>query len=161
KPWMPKIRDRVFLGCKTRERTRDTAKAELHRSLERLGVDRLDLYQLHAVRRVDELDACTASGGALEALIEARDEGLVKWLAITRYTHDAPAPHVEALRRFAFDTVMLPLNFVLYAMPEYRRDYERLVEVCQERNVGIQIIKSVAKDPWGDRPHRYTTWYEP
>src|SRR6476661_6416384 len=76
RPWLPKIRQHVFLGCKTRERTRDAAKAELHRSLERLGVDRLDLYQLHAVRRIDELDACTAPGGALEALIEARQEGL-------------------------------------------------------------------------------------
>jgi len=160
KPWMASIRDRVFLGCKTRERTRDAATAELHRSLERLGVDRLDLYQLHAVRRLDELDACTAPGGALEALIEARERGLVKWLGITGHTHDAPATQVEALRRFDFDSVMLPLNFVLYALPEYRRDYERLVEVCQERDVGMQIIKSVAKDPSGDTPHRYTTWYE-
>ena len=103
-PWMPEIRDRVFLGCKTRERTKEAAKAELHRSLERLRTDRLDLYQLHAVRRIDELDECTRPGGALEALIEAREQGLTRWLGITGHTHDAPATFVEALNRFPFDT---------------------------------------------------------
>ena len=103
-PWMPRMRDRIFLGCKTRERTRDAAKAELHRSLERLGVDQLDLYQLHSVGKLHDLDACTANGGALEALIEAREEGLVRWLGITGHTHDAPRTHLEALRRFDFDT---------------------------------------------------------
>lgn len=161
-PWMPRIRDRIFLGCKTRERTRDAAKTQLHRSLERLGVDRLDLYQLHSVGKLRDLEACLAPGGALEALLEARDEGLVRWLGITGHTHDAPSTILTALTRVDyFDTVMFPLNFVLYAIPEYRRDYERLVELCQARDVGIQIIKSVAKDPWGDRPRRYTTWYEP
>lgn len=107
RPWMPRMRERIFLGCKTKERTRDGAKAELHRSLERLQTDHLDLYQLHAVRRLDELDACTAPGGALEALIEAREEGLVRYLGITGHTHDAPATHAEALRRFDFDTPKL------------------------------------------------------
>src|SRR5215210_5378003 len=112
-PWMPRIRDQIFLGCKTTQRTKDGAKAELHRSLERLGVDRFDLYQLHSVGKRDALDECTAPGGALEALIEAREEGLVRWLGITGHTHDAPSTHFEALRRFDFDTVMFPLNFVL------------------------------------------------
>ena len=105
KPWMPKIRDQVFLGCKTKERTREGATAELHRSLERLGTDRLDLYQLHAVGKLHELDECTARGGVLETLIEAREQGIVKWLGITGHTHDAPRTHLEALRRFDFDTV--------------------------------------------------------
>ena len=160
-PWMPRIRSSVFLGCKTGERTKDAAKADLHRSLERLGVDRFDLYQLHAVRRIDELDECTRAGGALEALVEAREEGLVRYLGITGHTHDAPATHAEALRRFDFDTVMFPLNFVLYSIPEYRRDYEALVDLCRQRDVGIHIIKSIAKDPWGERQHTHSTWYEP
>ena len=161
KPWIPRIRNTIFLGCKTKQRTRDAAKAELHRSLERLGTGRLDLYQLHAVCKLHELDECTAKGGALEALVEARDEGLVRWLGITGHSHDAPATHLEALRRFPFDTVMFPLNFVLWAIPAYRRDATELLEYCRQQDVGVHIIKALAKDPWGDRPKTYTTWYEP
>jgi aryl-alcohol dehydrogenase-like predicted oxidoreductase len=161
RPWMATIRDRIFLGCKTRERTREAARAELRRSLERLGTDRFDLYQLHSVGKLPDLDACTARGGALEALVEARGEGLVRWLGITGHTHDAPRTHLEALRRFDFDTVMFPLNFVLWADPAYRRDAEALLEACRTRDVGIHVIKTLAKDPWGDRPHAQTTWYEP
>jgi predicted aldo/keto reductase-like oxidoreductase len=161
KSWIPRIRNGIFLGCKTKQRTRDAAKAELHRSLERLGTDRLDLYQLHAVCKPHELEGCTAKGGALEALIEAREEGLVRWLGITGHTHDAPGTHLEALRRFDFDTVMLPLNFVLWAIPEYRRDAQALLETCRQKDVGVHIIKTLAKDPWGERPKTHTTWYEP
>jgi aryl-alcohol dehydrogenase-like predicted oxidoreductase len=161
RPWMARIRDRVFLGCKTKERTRDGARAELHRSLDRLGTDRLDLYQLHSVGKAEDLDACTAAGGALEALVAAREAGLTRWLGITGHTHDAPRTHLEALRRFDFDTVMFPLNFVLWADPAYRRDAEALLEACQARDVGVHVIKAVAKDPWGDRPRTHTTWYEP
>ena len=161
KPWMPCIRNGIFLGCKTAQRTRDTAKAELHRSLERLGTDRFDLYQLHAVCKRHELDECTGKGGALEALIEAREEGLVRWLGITGHTHDAPRTHLEALRRFDFDTVMFPLNFILWANPEYRRDAQALLDACQRKDVGVHIIKTVAKGPWGDRPKTHATWYEP
>ena len=162
RPWMPRIRDRVFLGCKTRERTREGAWAGLNRSLERLGTDRFDLYQLHAVNKMDLLDACTAKGGALEALIEAREQGLVRWLGITGHTHDAPRVHLEAIRRIDdFATVMFPLNFVLWSIPEYRRDAEALLEVCRQRDIGVHIIKTVAKDPWGDRPRTHATWYEP
>jgi aryl-alcohol dehydrogenase-like predicted oxidoreductase len=161
KPWMPRIREGIFLGCKTKQRTGDTAKAELHRSLERLGTDHFDLYQLHAVCKPHELDECTAKGGALEALTEARQEGLVRWLGITGHSHDAPRTHLEALRRFDFDTVMFPLNFVLWAIPEYRRDVQTLLDTCRQKDVGVHIIKTVAKDPWGDRPKTHTTWYEP
>jgi len=161
RPWMARIRSRIFLGCKTGQRTREEASAELSRSLERLGTDRLDLYQLHAVGKLHELDQCTAPGGALEALVEAREAGRVRWLGITGHTHDAPATQLEALRRFDFDTVMFPLNFVLWAIPEYRRDAEALLAACRAREVGVHVIKSVAKDPWGDRPRTHATWYEP
>lgn len=161
RPWMGRIRQDVFLGVKTIERTREGAKAELGRSLERLGTDRLDLYQLHSVGKLADLDACTAGGGALEALVAAREEGLVRWLGITGHTHEAPRTHLEALRRFDFDTVMFPLNFVLWAIPEYRRSAEALLRECARRDVGVHIIKSVAKDPWAGRPKTHTTWYEP
>src|SRR5688572_24332517 len=131
-PWMSRIRNRIFLGCKTAERTREGAWAELNRSLERLRTDRLDLYQLHSVGKVADLDLVTARDGA-----------------------------VEALRRFDFDTVMFPLNFVLWANPDYRRDATALLDECARRDVGTHIIKTVAKDPWGDRPRTHQTWYEP
>ena len=161
RPWMARIRSRIFLGCKTGQRTREEASAELSRSLDRLGTDRLDLYQLHAVGKLHELDQCTAPGGALEALVEAREAGRVRWLGITGHTHDAPRTHLEALRRFDFDTVMFPLNFVLWADPRYREDAQALLEECRRRDVGVHIIKTVARDPWGDRPRTHTTWYEP
>ena len=161
KPWMSRIRDHVFLGEKTAERTREAAWEQLHRSLERLGTDRLDLYQLHSVGKLTDLDLCTARGGALEALVRAREQGLVRWLGITGHTHSAPSTHLEALRRFPFDTVMFPLNFVLWANADYRHDATMLLDECASRDVGVHIIKTVAKDPWGDRPRTHTTWYEP
>ncbi|MDP8921421.1 MAG: aldo/keto reductase [Chloroflexota bacterium] len=161
RPWMPQIRSQIFLGCKTNIRDAEGSWAECHRSLERLGVERFDLYQLHSVGKLDVLDEVTRKGGALETLIRAREEGLTRWLGITGHTHDAPRTHLEALRRFDFDTVMFPLNFVLWSIPEYRRDAEALLAECRRRDVGVHIIKTVAKDPWGDREKTYTTWYEP
>jgi aryl-alcohol dehydrogenase-like predicted oxidoreductase len=161
RPWMSRIRDRVFLGGKTAERTRDAAWAQLHRSLERLGTDRLDLYQLHSVGKMAELEACTAREGALEALVQAREQGLVRWLGITGHTHAAPATHLAALGRFDFDTVMFPLNFVLWADEAYRRDATALLAECARRDVGVHVIKTVAKDSWGEREKTHATWYEP
>ena len=161
KPWMSRIRERVFLGGKTAERTREAAWAQLHRSLERLGTDRLDLYQLHSVGKIGELDECTARGGALEALVQAREQGIVRWLGITGHTHAAPGTHLEALRRFDFDTLMFPLNFVLWADEDYQRDATALLGECGRRDVGVHIIKTVAKDPWGERAKTHATWYEP
>jgi aryl-alcohol dehydrogenase-like predicted oxidoreductase len=161
-PWMPRIRDRVFLNCKTAARTRAEARADLERSLERLGVERIDLYQLHSVGKLDDLNAATGPGGALETLVEARAQGLVRWLGVTGHTHDAPASHREALRRFDFDTVMFPLNPVLWAIPEFRRDAEALLDECRARDIGVHIIKSAARAPWPEQgERRYTTWYEP
>jgi len=161
-PWMPKIRSQVFLGCKTNIRDAEASWAECNRSLERLQTDRFDLYQLHSVGKLDVLDEVTKKGGALETLVKARDQGLTKWLGITGHTHDAPKTHLEALRRFDFDTVMLPLNFVLWSIPQYRRDFEALLDECKRRDVGIHVIKTLAKGPWGeDQPKRYASWYEP
>ena len=113
KPWMPEMRDRVFLGCKTTKRQKADAAAELRRSLERLGTDRFDLYQLHSVGDMEQLDLALAPGGAIEALVEARDQGLTSYLGITGHGMQAPATHAEALRRFDFDTVLFPFNATL------------------------------------------------
>jgi aryl-alcohol dehydrogenase-like predicted oxidoreductase len=160
-PWMPRIRKDIFLGCKTTERTKDGAWNELRASLKRLQTEAFDLYQFHAVTTFDELDAIFASGGALEAFLEAREQGLFKYIGITGHGVDAPAIYLEALRRFDFDSILFPLNFVQMANPEYRKNTEELIRVCRERNVGTMVIKTITKAPWGEREHTATTWYEP
>lgn len=160
-PWIARERARFFLGCKTTERARTGAWAELQRSLERLQTDHFDLYQLHAVKTLEELDAVTARDGALEATIAARAQGLTRYIGITGHGLQAPRVFLEALRRFDFDAVLFPINARLYANPEYRRDAEALLRECRARDVGVMAIKAIAKAPWGDRPRAYTTWYEP
>jgi aryl-alcohol dehydrogenase-like predicted oxidoreductase len=160
-PWIARERKRFFLGCKTTERTREGATAELHRSLERLQVSAFDLYQLHAVKTFEELDQVTAHGGALEAIVDAREQGLTRFIGITGHGVDAPAIYLEALRRFDFDSVIFPLNFVQYANPVYRRNAEALLRECRARDVGVMVIKSICKRPWGERAKVYDTWYEP
>ena len=160
-PWLARERDRFFLGCKTMKRTKTEAAAELRQSLERLRVDRFDLYQLHEINTPEKLDEVTGAGGALEAILDARAEGLTRHIGITGHGMDVPQLFLEALRRFDFDTVLFPLNFMLYADATYRRAAEELVRQCRARDVGTMIIKSVAKSPWHGRPQTYGTWYEP
>lgn len=160
-PWLEKHRSEVFLGCKTMERTKQAARDELRRSLERLRVDSFDLYQLHAIGEMEELDQALGPGGAIEAILEAREAGLVKYIGITGHGYQAPAVHAAALERFDFDTVMTPLNFVQWADPKFRVDAERLLALAAQKDVGVMIIKSVTRAPWGERPHTYNTWYEP
>jgi aryl-alcohol dehydrogenase-like predicted oxidoreductase len=160
-PWMPRERERFFLGCKTTERTKEGAWKELRESLKRLQTETFDLYQCHAVTTMEELDAVTMKGGALEAFVEAREAGLTKYLGITGHGVNAPQIYLEALRRFDFDTVLFPLNFVQLANPEFRRYAEELVATCKAKDIGTMIIKSITKGPWGDKPHTATTWYEP
>jgi len=160
-PWMPKIRKDFFLGCKTTQRTKKGAVDEFHQSLERLNVDHFDLYQLHAVTTMEELDACTSQGGALKGVRKMRDEGLTKYIGITGHGMDTPAIFIEALSRFDFDSVLFPINPALFANETYREDAMTLLDLCQERDVGVMIIKSVAKEPWGEREQDYHTWYAP
>ena len=160
-PWMKRERDRFFLGCKTMERTKEGAWNELRQSLKRLQTDKFDLYQFHAVTSMEELDAITMKGGALEAFEEARQAGLFKYIGITGHGVNAPEIYLEALRRFDFDSVLFPLNFVQMANPEYHRHTKELISVCRSKDVGTMVIKSITKAPWGEREHTATTWYEP
>jgi aryl-alcohol dehydrogenase-like predicted oxidoreductase len=163
--WMPEIRDRVFLSTKTGDREGDAARRSIERSLERLRVDRVDLIQLHAIGDLEDLDRATGSGGALEAAIGAKEEGLVGAIGITGHGHEAPATHLEALRRFPFETVLTPWNYVLSTDAGYRRDFEALVGEIQRQDAGLMTIKTISRrnwpegDPTGDQ--KYTTWYEP
>jgi predicted aldo/keto reductase-like oxidoreductase len=160
-PWMEKHRDRFFLGCKTTERGREQAREELQRSLERLRVDSFDLYQLHAVTTMEDLDRCFAPGGSMEAILKARDEGLTRYIGITSHGRQAPAVELAALERFDFDSVLFPLNFKLWADEDYFRDATALLKAAAERDVGVMVIKALTRGPWGDRERRYQTWYEP
>ena len=161
-PWLARVRDRFFVGCKTMERTRKGAAQEMRRSLERLQMDRFDLYQLHAVTSMKELDQVTGPDGALQAIVEARDQGLTRFIGITGHGLDVTTVFKEALTRFDFDSVLFSINFVLYADADYRRQAEELVRQCTIMDVGTMIIKSVAKGLWGDdEPKSYNTWYKP
>ncbi|MBA3431983.1 MAG: aldo/keto reductase [Actinobacteria bacterium] len=159
--WMKDIRSRIFLATKTGDRDRDGAKRSIERSLERLQVDDVDLIQLHAIGDSEQLDLATGKGGALEGALEAKDEGLVRAVGITGHGHEAPATHLEALRRYSFDTVLTPLNYLLYQREDYRRDYEALVAEVKSQDAGLMIIKHVARNLWREGKQRYATWYEP
>ena len=160
-PWLEKHRDRFFLGCKTQLRGRDQAREELRRSLERLRVGSFDLYQLHAVTTMEELDRCFAPGGSMEAILEARDEGLTRYVGITSHGLHAPAVEMAALERFDFDSLLFTLNFKMWSDEQYRRDVTTLLQMAAERDVGTMVIKALALGPWGDQEPRYHTWYEP
>jgi aryl-alcohol dehydrogenase-like predicted oxidoreductase len=161
-PWMPRVRERVFLATKTERRDRDGAWTQINHSLDRLRTDHVDLIQLHAVGDLAELDRVTGPGGSLEAAVRARDEGLAGAIGITGHGHQAPATHREALRRFGFDTVLTPWSAVLRRDPAYRSDYEALVTEVQAQDVGLMVIKAVARRNWPATAERaYGTWYEP
>ncbi len=161
-PWMPRIRAQVFLATKTDERDRESAWAQINRSLERLQTDSVDLLQLHAVGNLDLLDQVTAPGGALEAALRAQEEGLTTHVGITGHSHSAPRTHLEALRRHPFATVLTPLNAALWQRDEYRAGYQALVEEVRRQDAGLMTIKTVARRNWPEQSDKtYATWYEP
>ncbi len=160
-PWMETHRDRFFLGTKTGERTADKAWAEFCRSLERLRTDKIDLIQLHNLAEPEEQEIALGPGGALEACLRAKEEGLVDYIGVTGHGTQIAAMHKLSLARFDFDSVLLPLNYPMMQNPQYHADFEELMTICLDRNVAVQTIKSITKAPWGDREQTTLTWYEP
>jgi aryl-alcohol dehydrogenase-like predicted oxidoreductase len=160
-PWMKEQRGRFFLATKTGERTYDGAKRSIERSLERLEVDRVDLLQLHNLVEQDAWTTALGRGGALEAAIEAREQGLVRFLGVTGHGWEVARRHLESLERFPFDSVLFPYNFPMMSQPDYARDVEALLALCAERGVAVQTIKSVARRRWKAEPARRFSWYEP
>ena len=159
---MPRLRERVFLATKTGERSADAAWQQINASLDRLQTDHVDLIQLHAIGDSAELDLATAADGALQAAVRAQEEGLAGAIGITGHGDQAPATHLEALRRYPFATVLTPLNPVLARDGAYLRNYEALVDEVERQDVGLMIIKAVARRNWPDGASKsYTTWYEP
>lgn len=159
--WIARHGRPSFLATKTGERTARAAREELHRSLERLHVDHVDLWQLHNLVDPQEWETALAPGGALEAAIAARAEGLVRFIGVTGHGVTVADRHRRALERFAFDSVLLPYSFMLVQNPAYAADFEALAAVCRERDVAVQTIKSIVQAPWGDAAHTRATWYRP
>ena len=150
-----------FVATKTGERTYAAAREQIRRSLDRLGVDHVDLIQLHNLVDVIEWDIALSPGGALEACIEAREEGLVRFIGVTGHGLSVPRMHVRSLGRFPFDSVLCPYNHVQMQDPRYAETFDELAALCKERNVALQTIKSLAYRPWEGREHTAATWYEP
>lgn len=159
--WIARHGKNFFLATKTGEREAGKAREQIHRSLERLRVDRVDLLQLHNLVEPEGWEVALGPGGALEAAVQARDEGLVRFIGVTGHGLAAPAQHRRALERFAFDSVLCPFSYVLSQNAEYWGDVRALLEVCAARNVAVQTIKAIVRAPWGARPQVGPTWYEP
>lgn len=160
-PWMEKHRKDFFLATKTGERTYTKAKEEIHRSLERMRTDYVDLLQLHNLGHPDEWDTAMEPDGALEAAVEAREQGLVRDIGVTGHGLYIAAMHLRSLKRYDFASVLLPYNYVMQQNSKYMDDFEKLMNVCEERNVAVQTIKSLMRGPWGTEDRNYSVWYEP
>jgi aryl-alcohol dehydrogenase-like predicted oxidoreductase len=160
-PWLRREPGRFFVATKTGDRDYKTAKESIRRSLERLGIDHVDLIQLHNLVDVIEWETALREGGALEAAIEARDEGLVRFIGVTGHGLSVAAMHRRSLERFPFDSVLLPYNVCQLRHPLYAEHFEALAHVCAERGVAVQTIKAIALAPWDGRPQTASTWYEP
>ncbi|MBP7593007.1 MAG: aldo/keto reductase [Chloroflexi bacterium] len=160
-PWMKHHRQDFFLATKTEQRTYRGAWDELRQSLERMQTDHIDLWQMHLLVDPDEWDVAMGPGGALEAFVEAREQGLVGYLGVTGHGVTVAQMHLRSLARFDFDSVLLPYNYSLMQNPQYAADFAALTAVCAERHVAIQTIKSLARGSWGAKPQTRNTWYEP
>ncbi len=160
-PWLARHRDGVFLATKTGLRDRVGAREEIRRSLDRLGVDHVDLLQLHNLVDPIEWETALREGGALEAAVEARDEGLVRFIGVTGHGLTVARMHLRSLDRFAFDSVLAPYSYIQQRDEHYSSDFDELAAVCAERGVAVQTIKSITLAPWDGREQTAATWYEP
>ena len=160
-PWMKHYRDQFFLATKTDKRTYQDAREQFFRSLDRLQVDRVDLLQMHNLTDVVFRETAMGPGGALEFLVEIKEKGLARFIGITGHGILAPKMHLQSLDRFAFDTVLLPYNYLLMQNPDYARDFKNLISYCAERKIAVQTIKSIARGLWVSKPRSHVTWYEP
>jgi aryl-alcohol dehydrogenase-like predicted oxidoreductase len=160
-PWLKEHRDDFFLATKTEEREYKGAREQIRRSLDRLGVDQVDLIQLHNLVDVIEWEFALREGGALDAAIEARDEGLVRFIGVTGHGLTVAGMHRRSLERFPFDSVLLPYSYVQMRDERYAADFEALMALCSDRGVAVQTIKSISHAPWDGREQTAATWYEP
>jgi aryl-alcohol dehydrogenase-like predicted oxidoreductase len=159
--WIKRHGRPSFLATKTEERTADKAYDSIRRSLERLHVDHVDMIQLHNLIEPNEWQTAMGPGGALDAAVRAREEGLVRFIGVTGHGLTAAAQHTRALERFDFDSVLLPYSYLMWMNVQYRSDFLNLLDICKKRSVAVQTIKSLVHTPWGEREHTRNTWYRP
>ncbi len=160
-PWLKRYPDRFFLATKTGKRRAAEAREDLQRSLERMQVDHVDLWQLHNLSDPIEWDNALSPGGAIDAAVQAREEGLVRFIGVTGHGAQIAATHRRSLDRFDFDSVLLPYNFTTVQSSYYAHNFDALQVACQDKNRAVQTIKSIAYRPWSGRPRSATTWYQP
>ena len=160
-PWMKDYRNNFFLATKTEKRTYLEAKEELHRSLDRLKVDYVDLWQMHLLVDPDEWNIAMDTGGAIEAFVEAKEQGLTRFLGVTGHGLSTPSVHLRSLDNYDFDSVLLPYNYILMQNHNYAAEFNKLVAICSERKVAIQTIKSIARGPLDEKPSNHAVWYDP
>ena len=160
-PWMKKHRNKFFLATKVFRRSYKDARDQIDLSLNRLQVTKIDLLQIHNLTDPRSWEKVMGPDGALKAIVEAREQGLIRYIGVTGHGYTAAAMHTRSLERFEFDSVLLPYNYMMMQDPKYNADFERLLKLCKDRNVAVQTIKSLAHRPWGNKKRTRTTWYEP
>lgn len=160
-PWLKHHRDKFFLATKTEKRTYKESREQIHTSLDRLQTDHVDLLQLHYLVDPAEWQTAMGPGGSLEAAIEAKEQGLTRFIGVTGHDWSVARMHLKSLGRYPFDSVLLPLNYHMMSRPEYRKEFNELRNLCRERGVAFQTIKSIARGPWDDNPKNRNTWYQP
>ncbi len=160
-PWLRRYPKHFFIATKTAERTARRGKEELHRSLDRMGVDHVDLWQLHNLVDPIDWDTALSPGGVIEAAVEAKQQGLIRGIGVTGHGLQIAATHRRSLERFDFDSVLLPYNFITLKNEYYAANFNGLLDTCQERNIAVQTIKAIALQPWMAQSHTHTTWYQP
>ena len=160
-PWMEKHRNKFFLATKLFKRSYKDARDQIDLSLKRLQVTKIDLMQIHNLTNPRSWEEVMGPDGALKAIVEAREQGLIRYIGVTGHGYTAAAMHIRSLERFEFDSVLLPYNYIMMQDPKYTADFESLLKLCKDRNVAVQTIKSLAYRPWGNKRKTRTTWYEP
>jgi aryl-alcohol dehydrogenase-like predicted oxidoreductase len=160
-PWLKRYHKQFFVATKTGERRAAGAKEQLHRSLDRMGIDHIDLWQLHSLADPIEWDIALSPGGAIEAAVEAKQQGLIGAIGVTGHGLQIAATHRRSLQRFDFDSVLLPYNYITNQSAYYVENFDALLATCAERNVAVQTIKSIAYRPWMGQEHTRSTWYQP
>jgi aryl-alcohol dehydrogenase-like predicted oxidoreductase len=160
-PWLKRYRNQFFVATKTGERRAAGAKEQLHRWLDRMGIDHIDLWQLHNLTDPIEWEIALSPGGAIEAAVEAKQQGLIGAIGVTGHGLQIAATHRRSLQRFDFDSVLLPYNYITMESAYYAENFEALLATCAERNVAVQTIKSIAERPWMGQEHTHSTWYRP
>ena len=159
--WIRRNNKSFFLATKTGERSASKARTDLYRSLDRLQVQQIDLWQVHCLVDPEDWEVAFGPGGVVELATEARNEKLVRYIGITAHGLNAPQMLQRSLDRFDFDSVMVAYNYVLAQNPQYLADFNALWEICKTRNTAVQTSKAIVRGPWGDHRRTRSTWYRP